>query len=823
MVAYLPKKPSEMRGKKVLLIDSHEGIQDSATRLLKRAGYEADAVSTGQEAKIKLENSLWDLVLIDLELPQMNGLELAHWIRQKKLELEIIIITGRPTFESMSEAMKLEVQGYLIKPWNKDLLLSTVKNALDKKHLKKKLQKTIAELKEKQESFSNIVEKMPDGIFVIRPEFQIEYVNRAGINILQHTSEKKIFKKLTSINFGKSSLEEVRLKTNKGTLLVLEIRSEPTQWRGNNAQLLIIRDITLRKRIEHALVKSEERYALIARSTNDGLWDWNLTTNKITYSPRWKKMIGYEEEELTQDPEEWLSRIHPEDRQRFQEILTKYKEGRGTFLQVEYRLKHKDGNYRWMLCRGLSARDKYGKVQRLVGSQIDLTQQKNAEKEVSIRKNFDELTHLGNRAWFINQLKQLIEHRTIAPTNLFALCYIDIDRFRMINDSLGHRIGDQLLANIALNISEILRPDDLIARLGGDEFGIIINNLRTEEDIHPVIERLQKEIEKQLIIENHELFITASIGITFNQQHYHEPNDVLRDAEIAMYQAKKSGRGQYEIFNQGMLKSSGINQNTVKELNLEHDLRYALEAQELELHYQPIVFLKNAKILGFEALIRWNHPKEGLISPAKFIPMAEDTGLIIPIGNWVLKEACHQLKQWQQFFHDECSLYISVNVSAKQFFHEQFVEIVQKTLNETQLDPHFLKLEITESILMSNPEYMRKILFQLKELGVSLSMDDFGTGYSSLSYLHKFPIDVLKVDRSFVSGMDEKDRREIVKTIVSLAINLDKDVIAEGVETPQHVEQLKSFGCIYGQGYLFSKPLPSEQAQDLLKQNRYQH
>ena len=802
---------------KILIVDDHDGIRDSIHRILTRIGYRACAVGLAEDAIDELQKENWDLILIDLQLPQMDGMSLIHWIRENKIDIDIIVITANPSLYTMSEAMNLDVQNYLMKPWTKEVLLSSIQNALDKKKLKSKLKSTIKELQANKANFVNIVEKMPDGIIILSSTMQVEYANTTAIKILQYTSERQLLKRISNIALGKSTSKEISLYTTKGAPIVLEIRSEPTQWQEKQAHLLIIRNITLRKRIEKALIKSEERYTLTAQSTNDGLWDWNLATDKINYSLRWKEMIGFADDELGFSPEEWFSRIHPEHKEPFQAILQRHKEQQTPFFEAEYQLLHRDGEYRWMLCRGLSARDKNGKVHRIVGSQIDLTLQKDTEKQIEQGKHHDELTGLGNRSWFIENLQIAIEKHKTDSTYTFALFYLDIDRFKLINDSLGHHVGDQLLSHIALNLKELLRPEDSIGRLGGDEFAIIINFLRTSKDIIPVVERLQKELENAFVIGSHELFISASIGITLGHTFYTHASEMIRHAEIAMYQAKSLGRGQYAIYTEQMLKKAGLDTNTVKEFNLEHDLRNALQRKELELYYQPIVLLEDARILGFEALIRWNHPTKGLISPIKFIPMAEEIGLIIPIGTWVLQQACRQLKKWQEIFSKEVPLYMSVNVSAKQFFHEGFVEIVQETLEQTKLDAQYLKLEITESILMKDPDYMRTLLLELKSLGLSLSMDDFGTGYSSLSYLHQFPIDILKVDRSFVSGMDQKDQREIVKTIVALALNLDKDVIAEGVETKAHVKQLSSFGCVYGQGYLFSRPLNSEKAQQLLE------
>ncbi len=426
----------------------------------------------------------------------------------------------------------------------------------------------------------------------------------------------------------------------------------------------------------------------------------------------------------------------------------------------------------------------------------------------------DSLTGLPNRALLTDHLKLSIERARLRRDHLFAVLFLDLDRFKNINDSLGHAAGDQLLNEIARRLETCLRPTDTVARLGGDEFAILLDGLDAQFDAIRVADRVQEELMRPFFLNGHEVYTAASIGITFSNHIYDHPENVLRDADTAMYRAKEKGKGRYELFDTEM------HDDALSRLQLENDLRRAIERQEFEVYYQPIITLATGRIAGFEALIRWHHPERGLVSPAEFIPLAEETRLITEIGDWVLNESCRQMSEWRRLLPTHAQLTISVNLSSKQFTQHDLIERIKETLRATGLAPQFLKLEITESAVMENAESAALMLVQLRELGVQLSIDDFGTGYSSLSYLHRFPVDTLKIDRSFVSRMCEGDENaEIVRTIVTLASNLGMVVIAEGVETREQHEQLKALKCDYGQGYLYSKPANAETALRLMQEN----
>ena len=413
----------------------------------------------------------------------------------------------------------------------------------------------------------------------------------------------------------------------------------------------------------------------------------------------------------------------------------------------------------------------------------------------------DALTHLPNRALLAENLKFVMERGKQSEDYQFAVLFLDLDRFKNVNDSLGHTIGDQLLIAMARRLESCIREVDMVARLGGDEFAILLDGIPNSAEATNMAKRIQEKLDSPFNLSGHEVFTTTSIGIALSSTGYDYPENMLRDADTAMYRAKAQGKACYEVFDKGMHATA------VYLLQMENDLRRALEREELRVYYQPVVSLENGQLAGFEALIRWQHPERGLINPVDFIPLAEDTGMIAPIGLWILKRACQQLSQWQWKSPAHRSLFMSVNLSGKQVAEPDLVGQVQEILEETHVDARHLKLEITESVVMENAELAAQLFKRLKALGVQLSIDDFGTGYSSLGYLHRFPLDTLKIDQSFVGRIGEAaENIEIVRTIVSLADNMGMDVVAEGVETLGQLAQLRKLNCQYGQGYLFARP-----------------
>ncbi len=444
--------------------------------------------------------------------------------------------------------------------------------------------------------------------------------------------------------------------------------------------------------------------------------------------------------------------------------------------------------------------------------QVELTERKRAEEQLVYTALHDSLTGLPNRVLFMDRLHHAMEHAKRHKNFTFAVFFVDLDRFKVVNDSLGHNIGDLLLIESTHRLSACVRSEDTVARLGGDEFVILLEDVEVPTDYTRVADRILHDLALPCDLEGHRVFISVSMGIVLSAPRYERPEEILRDADIAMYRAKGLGRGRYELFYTEMLA------RVMTRLELEADLRKALERHEFIIHYQPIMDLGARKIVGFEALLRWQHPKRGLIQPADFIPIAEESGLIVPIGYWVLAEACRQIREWQVQYPADPPLTINVNVSAVQCTQMDLVQRVAEVLQKNQLDASFLKLELTESVIVEDSESTAATLAKLRDLGVQVQIDDFGTGYSALGYLHTLPIDTLKIDRTFISRLGgDGGGSEIVRTILELAHDLGIKVVAEGIETDEQLSQLMAMDCEYGQGFLFNKPLDSQDAGALLR------
>ena len=575
------------------------------------------------------------------------------------------------------------------------------------------------------------------------------------------------------------------------------------------------REIEERRKMELALRESEERYALAARGANDGLWDWNLVAGEVYLSERWREMVGMVDPSISLSPEEWFSRVHLSDLPQLKVDIAAQAAGSRSHFHSEHRLRHSEGFFIWVLCRGIVVRDTEGRALRIAGSMTDITARKDLEERLRREAQFDSLTTLPNRSYATDLLRRAIARAKRNREQQFGVLFLDCDRFKVVNDSLGHHAGDSLLRLVAGRLNGCVRPGDVVARLGGDEFVVILEGVKDEAEAITVAERIQHSLAQPFYLDGRELFMSVSVGIAMSQPGVERPEDYLRDADLAMYRAKLRGRARHEVFRADMRAGA------VLQMALENDLRHSMDRGELRVMYQPIWSLASGRIVGFEALVRWDHPTHGAMQPADFIPIAEETGLILPLGEWVLRQAAQRLAHWNTKVVADDPIWVSVNVAARQLTHPGLVEIVKNAIAETGIEASRLKLEITESMIMADAVAAVGALEQLKTLGIHLLMDDFGTGHASLSYLHRLPISTIKIDRYFVGRIDSNSEcLEIVRTILSLSRSLSMDVVAEGVENGAQREVLQSLGCEYVQGYLLSPPLDADAAERLLLTNR---
>jgi diguanylate cyclase (GGDEF)-like protein/PAS domain S-box-containing protein len=658
--------------------------------------------------------------------------------------------------------------------------------------------------------FRALIEKSPDAIVVLAERGAVLHVNPPAERLFG-TPRAELVGRVLGLPLSPAGTAEVEVQGADGRATQCELRLIESAWAGAPAHLVTLRDVSEKARTEAALRESQERYALAARAANDGLWDWDLSTESVYFSPRWKSMLGAEDEDIKHTPEEWFDRVHPEDLERVRAALSAHLEGLTSHFENEYRMLHKNGSYRWVLCRGLAVRDEQGRARRIAGSQSDVTHRKLAEAQLAHRAFYDPLTNLPNRALFLDRLRHALRRAQRRRDYLFAVLFMDVDRFKVINDSLGHMSGDRLLVTIARRLELALRPGDSVARLGGDEFTVLLDDIRDAADAEGVAERIHRELMAPFQIGGQELYTSCSIGIALSSTGYDKPEDILRDADTAMYRAKSGGRARHAMFDTAM------HQRAVMLLQTEADLRRALERDELRVQYQPIVSLTTGRISGVEALVRWEHPERGMISPVDFVPVAEDSGLIVALDRWVLRRACAEVQRWFGQLPEPGDFRLNVNLSPRQLGLADLAQQVSDVLAETGLPAGSLRLEITETAMMEQHDAALRTLSELKELGVQISIDDFGTGYSSLARLHQFPIDSLKVDRSFVEVMGETgETSRIARTIVLIGRTLGLSVIAEGVETARQLELLRELECDAAQGYFFSRPLDGEVARNLL-------
>ena len=681
----------------VLIVDDSEANRDVLSRRLSRNDFIIDLACDGAEALARIAARAFDLVLLDVEMPGMSGLEVLAQLREtrSRTELPVIMVTARSQGDDIVEAFRLGANDYVTKPI----------------------------------------------------DFQV-----ALARIRTHLSHK---------------------------------------WAVED------------------LHESEERYALAARGANDGVWDWNLVSNQVYWSARWKAMLGYDESEIGPGPDEWFTRVHPGDLERVRSGLDAHLTGGSTHYENEHRLLHRSGMYRWVLCRGAAVRDAQGTVTRLAGSLTDVTDGKVA----------DALTGLPNRLLFVELIERAIARAQRHDDERFAILVLGLDRFRSVQNSLGPVTADRLLIAVARRLEATLAhdrtahsgPRATLARVGGDEFTLLLEDIDSASDAVRTAEQLRAALREPFEIDGHQVFTSAAIGITVSSTGYARPEDALQDAAIALQRAKADTATASGLFDPAM------REDAVSRLRVETDLRNAIDRQEFEVLYQPVVALATGRIAAFEALARWRHPTRGRLEPAAFIAVAEDTGMIRALDRLILVDACRRMAAWRAQFGAAAPDAMCVNVSSRHLAEADLADDIEAALRESGLDAAHLKLEVTESAFIGDIAAAERTLTRLRELGVAWSLDDFGTGYSSLSYLHRLQADTVKVDRSFVSRMEGEDHgAEMVRAIVALAHTLGMDLVAEGVETAGQLAGLRALGCEYAQGYYFSAPVDAAAAAALI-------
>ncbi len=685
-----------------------------------------------------------------------------------------------------------------------------------------------AALRQSEERFRSLVQNAFDVIAIITADGTLSYLSPSVKRILGYEPEdwlgKKALKLLHSEDFTKADSIYREVQRSPAINITTELRLLHINGQVRDFEIIINnllaepsvagivatgRDITERKLSEAALQESEKRYQNLYDFAPDAYSaiaaDGTIkSANQISAN-----FLGYTKEELIGQPA--LMTVFEGDRQLFQERFTKIFTEKLVTGEMELRKVRKDNSILWVRERSQLLFDEHGTPTELNVICRDITERKQAESQLLHNAFHDALTSLPNRALFTDRLERAISHAKRQENYLFAVLFLDLDRFKVINDSLGHTFGDQLLIAVANRIAACLRPIDTAARLGGDEFTILLEGIKDISDAIRVADRIQAELKLPLILGEQEIFTMASIGIAMSDKSYDKPEQLLRDADIAMYRAKTLGKARYEIFNTDM------HTRAVARLQLENDLRRAIERHEFQVYYQPIVSLKSGTIIGFEALVRWQHPTRGLLWPEEFLAVVEETGLGVSVDQWVLRTACRQMHEWQLAFPTQPPLNICINFCSRHFAQPNLVVEIKTVLQETGLNAQSLKLEITENAIMENAQSVTDVLLQLKALGIKLAIDDFGTGYSSLGRLHSFPIDMLKIDRSFiVNAATEITNLDIVATIVLLGHSLGIEVTAEGIETAGQLALLRELNCEYGQGYFFAEALDTKAAEALI-------
>jgi diguanylate cyclase (GGDEF)-like protein/PAS domain S-box-containing protein len=765
--------------------------------------WEVEVCGRLASALVRLAAGGVDAVLLDMGLPDAEGVAGVQDVCSAFPAVPILVLTATEDDALGLAAVQAGAQDYLVKGQvETSLLPRAIRYAIERKRNADTLRQ-----------LDKAVHTMQLGVSITDAAGHILYVNQAEADMHGYSVEELMRRDARSLSpredwrpLPPRDLLQVRrwrrdrVRHRKdGTTFPVQLMSDlVTDAAGRPLGLVTTcEDITERRQAEEALRVSEERYALAVRGTNDGLWDWDLRSGRVYFSPRWKAMVGGDDESVADSPDEWFSRLHPEDAERVRAKIDAHLEGRTTRFEDEHRLLHRDGTYRWFLSRGFAARTADGKPYRMAGAQTDTTD----------RRSYDALTGLANRALFIERVTEALGRASRRARSFFAVLFVDLDHFKAVNDIHGHAAGDLVLMEVARRLEMCVRPGDTVARLGGDEFAVLVARMAAAEDATRVADRIQQEMRSPVAIGSSSVWPGASIGIALSHSGYETAAELLRDADAAMYRAKADGRGRWEVFDQAM------RERALARLRLQDDLRRAEGSGEFRVHYHPIVELPSGSLGGLEASLRWR----GLIIPLDVLSMAEEAGWIVRIGGWLLREACMQAGAWHRRYNAPPGLRLSVNVAAVQFERSELVREMTELLLESGLPPRALTLEVTESTVLSDTDTAQANFAGLEALGVGMVLDRFGSGDASLRALRRYALHAVKLDSAMVATLQgEAAAASLVPAIVQLASALGLPVGASGIETAIQAEALRALGCTFGQGVLFSDALDASGVEALL-------
>lgn len=607
---------------------------------------------------------------------------------------------------------------------------------------------------------------------------------------------------------GESPVFDWVFKTSVGGEILCEIRLVYLPSSGRKLVRVSITDITERKQAELLLKNSEERYALAAQGSNDGLWDWDIEADKIYFSGRWKEMLGYEDDEIEGTLDSWLKIVHHEDVDQLRKALDDHLKGETNYFSSEFRIMRKDYGFRWMLSRGLAVHDKFGNAYRMAGSQTDITDRKNSEEKLRYDSLHDGLTTLPNRSYFLALLNEAYVNFKESSQD-FALIFVDLNRFKMINDSYGHLVGDYILAEIANRLRSCVNTGDVVARLAGDEYAVILRNGSLNNNYEQIADCVQQSMKNPFVIENQNFHVNISLGIALMSDKYQDPEHLLRDADIAMYHSKNLELP-YVVFD------PDIHTKAVETLRLEADLRGAIEDEQLEVYYQPILSMEDQTVVGVEALIRWQHPELGLILPNDFVFLAEQIGMMMVVDNYLLINSLYQMRDWKDSGINIPR--VVVNLSTKRIRNKDLIKKLKKILDENHLDANILEIKLKQTYLLDEDTEIQNVLKELKDMGVRFSIDDLGTLLTSFQIFKDLPLDVFKIHRSLIQGIPQDTHsNSVVRSVIELIKGLGVRIVAEGVETEAQGKFLKDNHCDQIQGFLFSEPLPASEIPNFIE------